>query len=105
MPPPGKNKAGRLKTHFHVQVCTGSHHLTFIAQMSRSGKKLVRVESIYSRRRDSGSGLSSPSKMPSEIATMRYLKDHSTIPIPRIHGYDADADRHVGGTWLVMEYV
>ncbi|KAH7869908.1 uncharacterized protein C8R40DRAFT_1176228 [Lentinula edodes] len=73
--------------------------------MSRSGKKLVRVESIYSRRRDSGSGLSSPSKMPSEIATMRYLKDHSTIPIPTIHGYDADADRHVGGTWLVMEYV
>ncbi|KAJ4490488.1 hypothetical protein J3R30DRAFT_3694141 [Lentinula aciculospora] len=86
----------------HVQ---GSHHLTFIAQMSRTGKKLVRVESIYAKEQGSGCGLSSPSKMLSEVATMRYLKRHSTIPIPKIFGYDLDADGHVGGTWVVMEYV
>ncbi|KAJ3786422.1 hypothetical protein GGU10DRAFT_332375 [Lentinula aff. detonsa] len=78
---------------------------TFIAQMSRMGKKLVRVESIFSKEEGSGTGLASPSKMPSEIATMRYLKRHSAIPVPEIYGYDNDADRRVGGTWMVMEYV
>ncbi|KAJ3797908.1 hypothetical protein GGU11DRAFT_783155 [Lentinula aff. detonsa] len=73
--------------------------------MSRMGKKLVRVESIFSKEEGSGTGLASPSKMPSEIATMRYLKRHSAIPVPEIYGYDNDADRRVGGTWMVMEYV
>ncbi|KAJ3837254.1 hypothetical protein EV361DRAFT_913803 [Lentinula raphanica] len=73
--------------------------------MSRTGNKLVRVESVFLRKEGSGTGLSSPLKMPSEVATIRYLRGHTTIPIPEIYGYDNDEDHRVGGAWLVMEYV
>ncbi|KIK55660.1 hypothetical protein GYMLUDRAFT_62419 [Collybiopsis luxurians FD-317 M1] len=36
---------------------------------------------------------------------MRFLKEHSTIPVPWIYGYDADQDGRVGGRFAVMEYV
>lgn len=36
---------------------------------------------------------------------MRFVKKHSTIPIPYIYGYDSDADGRVGGKWVVMDYV
>ncbi|KAE9406887.1 hypothetical protein BT96DRAFT_851231 [Gymnopus androsaceus JB14] len=85
----------------HVQ---GSHHLTYIAQMARIGKRLVRVESVFPKRED-GTGISSPCKMQSEIATMCFLKTHSKIPVPSVYGYDADVDGRVGGKWMVMEYV
>ncbi|KAF9072380.1 kinase-like domain-containing protein [Rhodocollybia butyracea] len=86
----------------HIQ---GSHHRTYIAQMTHGGKRLVRVESIYLRRKDSGCGISSPYKMSSEVATIRFLKQHSTIPVPFIYWYDDDTDGRVGGKWMIMEYL
>ncbi|KAF5366352.1 hypothetical protein D9757_011461 [Collybiopsis confluens] len=84
----------------------GSHHLTYIAQMSRTGKKLVRIEAVYSQTSNrGGSGLAARNKMPSEIATMRFLKEHTAIPVPGIFGYDADVDGRVGGRFVVMEYI
>jgi hypothetical protein len=57
--------------HFeqHVQ---GSHHQTYLAQMSRTGKILIRVV-IQPKSR--GSGISSPSKMPSEVRRGMLLVD------------------------------
>jgi hypothetical protein len=36
---------------------------------------------------------------------MRFLKEHSTIPIPRVYGYDDDSDGNIGGKFVVLEYV
>ncbi|KAJ7769081.1 hypothetical protein DFH07DRAFT_806828 [Mycena maculata] len=46
-----------------------------------------------------------PWKLPSEVATMRYLKANTSIPIPNIYFYDEDSDGEVGGPWMLMEYV
>lgn len=39
------------------------------------------------------------------MATIRFLKKHSAIPVPEIYGYDPDDDGRVGGKWVIMEYV
>ncbi|KAK0462218.1 hypothetical protein IW261DRAFT_1528235 [Armillaria novae-zelandiae] len=43
--------------------------------------------------------------MRSEVATMRYVKEHTTIPVPDILFYDPDWDRKVGGEWMLMRYI
>ncbi|EPQ52152.1 hypothetical protein GLOTRDRAFT_95810 [Gloeophyllum trabeum ATCC 11539] len=50
-------------------------------------------------------GLSPATKMPSEIATIKFVRKHTEIPVPDIVAYDADSDGGVGGEWMVMEYV
>lgn len=41
-------------------------------------------------------------EMESEIATMSFVRQHSTIPIPEIHGYDLDKANAVGAPYLLM---
>lgn len=36
---------------------------------------------------------------------MVYLRENTSIPIPKIYMHDNDADGVVGGPWMVMDYV
>ncbi len=38
-------------------------------------------------------------------ATMQYVKEHTSIPVPDVLFYDPDWDRKVGGEWMLMRYV
>ncbi|KAK0197610.1 hypothetical protein F5146DRAFT_888577, partial [Armillaria mellea] len=40
-----------------------------------------------------------------QVATLRYLKRHTSIPVPDAFVYDPDSDNRVGGAWMVMEAV
>ncbi|EEP78199.1 predicted protein [Uncinocarpus reesii 1704] len=44
-------------------------------------------------------------KMRSEIATMKYITEKTTIPIPRIHGYSITGDNILGLPFLIIEYI
>jgi len=41
--------------------------------------------------------------MRSEIATMDFVRQHSTIPIPKIHGYSLDNENGVGAPYILMD--
>ncbi|KAK0462212.1 hypothetical protein IW261DRAFT_1528220 [Armillaria novae-zelandiae] len=43
--------------------------------------------------------------MRSEVATMHYVKQHTTIPVADILVYDPDWDRKVGAEWMLMKYI
>lgn len=36
---------------------------------------------------------------------MRYVKKHTSIPIPVVLHHDPDSDKQVGGEWMIMEHV
>lgn len=40
-----------------------------------------------------------------KIATMRYIKKNTTIPVPDVFVHDSDEDHQVGGEWMIMECV
>ncbi|KAK7424017.1 hypothetical protein QQX98_000627 [Neonectria punicea] len=42
-------------------------------------------------------------KEESEIATIRYLKQHTSIPVPEIYYQDLDPDNEVGAAFVLME--
>ncbi|KAL1671018.1 kinase-like domain-containing protein [Schizophyllum commune] len=52
-----------------------------------------------------GSGLTPPSKMRSEIATLKYVRQHSSVPVPDVIYHNLDDEGEVGGEWMMMEYV
>ncbi|EPQ52151.1 hypothetical protein GLOTRDRAFT_132269 [Gloeophyllum trabeum ATCC 11539] len=84
----------------HVQ---GSHHKTFMATLGSGEQRFVRVH--FPELKRFGAGISPKNKMPSEIATIKYIRKYTQIPAPDVLGYDADEDGGVGGEWMVMEYV
>ncbi|KAK0229362.1 hypothetical protein EDD85DRAFT_852823 [Armillaria nabsnona] len=43
--------------------------------------------------------------MRSEVATIHYMKEHTSIPVPDVLVYDPDWDRKVGGEWMLMKYI
>ncbi|KAL2366033.1 hypothetical protein RJZ56_001037 [Blastomyces dermatitidis] len=45
-------------------------------------------------------------KMRSEIATMKYIAEKTTIPIPHLHGYSINSDDNILGLpFMLMEYI
>ena len=41
--------------------------------------------------------------MESEVATLRYLRQNTTIPVPSVYGHDADFNNEVGLPYILME--
>ncbi|PGH12394.1 hypothetical protein AJ79_04342 [Helicocarpus griseus UAMH5409] len=43
--------------------------------------------------------------MRSEIGTMKYIAEKTTIPIPRLHGYSVTCDNILGLPFMLVEYI
>ncbi|KAH9896958.1 hypothetical protein C8Q73DRAFT_642052 [Cubamyces lactineus] len=41
-------------------------------------------------------------KTESEVATMRYLREHTSIPVPEVYQYDANPYNRLGGEYILM---
>jgi hypothetical protein len=41
--------------------------------------------------------------MESEIVTMKYIKQYTSIPLPIVHGFDLDLTNAVGAEYIFME--
>ncbi|KLO11828.1 hypothetical protein SCHPADRAFT_905694 [Schizopora paradoxa] len=42
-------------------------------------------------------------KTESEVATLRYLRAHTSVPVPEVYWYDANPYNRLGGEYIVME--
>ncbi|TFK49168.1 hypothetical protein OE88DRAFT_478242 [Heliocybe sulcata] len=81
----------------------GSHHRTYVVTFASGVKRVVRISDPFFRQ--FGSGIVPPPKMRSEIATIKYLREHTKIPVPDVVYYDDDKDGSIGAEWMAMEYV
>ncbi|KAF8476516.1 hypothetical protein JB92DRAFT_3050333 [Gautieria morchelliformis] len=50
-----------------------------------------------------GAGVYPEDTMEAEIAAMRYVKTHSSIPVPEVYYHDKDKNGEVGGEWMLLE--
>lgn len=41
----------------------------------------------------------------SEVATMEFVRRHTSIPVPRVHAYDSSWDNPVGSSWMLVEFI
>lgn len=44
-------------------------------------------------------------KTESEVATIRFISEKTTIPVPKIYAYDSSAHNELGYEWILMERV
>ncbi|KZP04632.1 hypothetical protein FIBSPDRAFT_767061 [Athelia psychrophila] len=44
-------------------------------------------------------------KMNSEVATLRYIGEHSSVPVPKVYAWNADAGSPAGVEYMIMEKV
>ncbi|KAH7359137.1 hypothetical protein B0T11DRAFT_330845 [Plectosphaerella cucumerina] len=44
-------------------------------------------------------------KTASEVATMSYVRQHTSVPVPRVYAYDASSDNALGHEWILMEMI
>jgi aminoglycoside phosphotransferase (APT) family kinase protein len=44
-------------------------------------------------------------KTSSEVATMHYLRTHSTIPVPDVYAYDSNPYNRLGAEYILMSKV
>lgn len=42
-------------------------------------------------------------KTRAEVATLRWVRDHTTIPVPEVFGFDDSNDNAIGFEWILME--
>jgi aminoglycoside phosphotransferase (APT) family kinase protein len=76
----------------------GKDHVLFELSFDDNVIWLARVP----RPVDSSGVNSGPEEMESEIATMNFVRQHSTIPVPEIYGYDLDKTNAVGAPYILM---
>ncbi len=75
---------------------SGFNNVVFAVEFSDNVRWIVRVP--YRDFADSDRV-----SMLSEIATMALIKNNTTIPIPRIYGFEASADQQFGYPYMLME--
>ena len=44
-------------------------------------------------------------KTESEVATMHYLRENTSIPVPTIYHYDSNPYNRLGGEYIIMSKV
>ncbi|KZT23724.1 hypothetical protein NEOLEDRAFT_1179937 [Neolentinus lepideus HHB14362 ss-1] len=100
----------KLGAHFSDPCITpvmaldrGSHHRTYVVSFTSGVTRVIRISDPHFRQ--FGSGIVPPSKMRSEVAVIKYVREHTKIPVPDVLFYDEDKDGSVGAEWMVMEYI
>lgn len=44
-------------------------------------------------------------KVNSEVATMEYVRQKTTIPVPKVYAYDSSCNNPIGSPWILLEYM
>ena len=44
-------------------------------------------------------------KTSSEVATLKYLREHTNVPVPEVYAWDSNPYSRVGGEWILMSRV
>lgn len=101
------NMLGTLCTSA-IPMTRGVNHEVFLLSFEANGNthpglakaghrciaRFTRVNSVTATRRDA-----------SEVATLRYLKRKTNIPVPEVYHQDLSPDNPVGAPYTLMEYI
>ncbi|KAF8469344.1 kinase-like domain-containing protein [Gautieria morchelliformis] len=82
-------------------ISIGANHKVYRVAMDDGRTVIGRVLSPSFT--EYGAGVYPEDTMEAEIATMRYVKTHSTIPVPEVYYHDKDEKGEVGGEWMLLE--
>ncbi|KIJ57281.1 glycoside hydrolase family 30 protein [Sphaerobolus stellatus SS14] len=52
-----------------------------------------------------GAGVAPKDTMESEVATIKYIKKHTDIPVPHVYIHDKDYEGSVGGEWMLYDEI
>jgi hypothetical protein len=80
------------------RVASGLNNIVRLLEFSN---KKCWVARIHIRR--NSPALVSRTKLESEISTMRFIKEHSDLPVPRVFAYEVDDKNLVGAAFILME--
>ncbi|KAF7350304.1 hypothetical protein MVEN_01334500 [Mycena venus] len=76
-------------------LSAGTFHKAYLITLTNSHQLVARVARRFMPRL----------KTASEVATLSYLRTHTTIPVPEVHKWDANPWNRLGGEWLLMSKV
>jgi hypothetical protein len=90
---------GRTDCKLTEKFQCGKDHVVFELVFEDNIFWLARIPLPVDSRTRYGIG---PEEMRSEIATINFVRQHSTIPVPEIHGYNLDRANAVGAPYILM---
>nr|GAT51660.1 predicted protein [Mycena chlorophos] len=73
-------------------LSAGTFHKAYLVTLTDGHQVVARVARRFMPRL----------KTESEIATLRYLREKTTIPVPEIHHYDSNPYNRLGGEYIIM---
>ncbi|OAA63335.1 Aminoglycoside phosphotransferase [Niveomyces insectorum RCEF 264] len=80
------------------QFTSGCHHLVLELAFSDNVYWIVRIPH---QALDDGGRIS----MLSEMATLKLVREHTTVPVPQVFGFEMSADQPFGYPYVFMEYL
>lgn len=88
--------SGHLECVALNQVASGLNNIVRLLEFSDKTRWAARV---HIRRNNS----SLSTKLENEVATMQFIKEHSSLPVPRVFAYDFDENNSVSAAFILME--
>ncbi|KAI0287109.1 hypothetical protein BC826DRAFT_73329 [Russula brevipes] len=73
-------------------LSSGTFHKAYSVTLSDGRVVIARVARRFMPRR----------KTESEVATMEYVRTHTSIPVPNVHFYDSNPYNRLGGEYIIM---
>ncbi|CAG8275753.1 unnamed protein product [Penicillium olsonii] len=89
---------GNLECVALDQVASGLNNIVRVLKFSDETRWAARVHIIRSTPHDI-----SNTKLGNEVATMKFIKEHSELPVPRVFAYEVDENNPVGTAFILME--
>ncbi|KAJ7637324.1 hypothetical protein DFH06DRAFT_1002658 [Mycena polygramma] len=75
-----------------VFLSAGTFHKAYLITLTTSHQLIARVARRFMPRL----------KTESEIATLRFLREQTNVPVPQVHFFDANPYNRLGGEWILM---
>ncbi|KAF7293115.1 hypothetical protein MKEN_01468900 [Mycena kentingensis (nom. inval.)] len=85
-----------------IDRCSGSFNLVHIFELDAEHKVVVRLPVSG---RDGALSDVERRALASQVATMRYLRANTALPVPEVYAFDAGIENEIGAPYMAMEYV
>ncbi|KAL4935705.1 hypothetical protein BDV06DRAFT_234005 [Aspergillus oleicola] len=90
--------AGQFECVALDQVASGLNNIVRLLEFSDRTRWAARVHI-----KRNTSSLVNSTKLENEVATMQFIKEHSSLPVPRVFAYESGENNPVGAAFILME--
>ncbi|MCJ1244681.1 hypothetical protein MMC30_001880 [Trapelia coarctata] len=85
-----------------IKFTMGSQNFVRLIQFEDGVKWVIRIPLDD---KDPRWAADTANRMKNEVATYKYLKLHTSIPVPEVHGYNAETDADIGAPYMLLTYI